>query len=111
MGAGGRIMNTKDQLEPTVFIIFGGAGDLTWRKLVPALFDLSQDRRVPAHFAIIVVDRAEMSDASLRRRLHDGVKRFARHGKSAAGAWAGFARHFHYQQGDFKRLQTYAALG
>ena len=31
----------NDQLEPTVFVIFGGAGDLTWRKLVPALFDLS----------------------------------------------------------------------
>ena len=33
-------MKTDDQLEPTVFAIFGGAGDLTWRKLVPALFDL-----------------------------------------------------------------------
>ena len=104
-------MGTKDQPEPSIFIIFGGAGDLTWRKLVPALFDLSQDRRVPAHFAIIVVDRAELSDTSLRRRLHDGVKRFSRHGKTAAGAWAGFSQHFHYQKGDFKRLQTYAALG
>jgi glucose-6-phosphate 1-dehydrogenase len=34
-------MKPNDQLEPTVFVIFGGAGDLTWRKLVPALFDLS----------------------------------------------------------------------
>ena len=42
------VMKTNDQLEPTVFVIFGGAGDLTWRKLVPALFDLSQDRSVPA---------------------------------------------------------------
>ena len=61
-------MGTMDQPEPSVFIIFGGAGDLTWRKLVPALFDLSQDRRVPPHLAIIVVDRAELSDTSLRRR-------------------------------------------
>ena len=45
-----RIMKTNDQLEPTVFVIFGGAGDLTWRKLVPALFDLSQDRSMPANF-------------------------------------------------------------
>ena len=47
----------NDQLEPTVFVIFGGAGDLTWRKLVPALFDLSQDRSMPADFSIIAVDR------------------------------------------------------
>jgi hypothetical protein len=49
-------INPKDQLEPTVFVIFGGAGDLTWRKLVPALFDLSKDRSMPADFSIIAVD-------------------------------------------------------
>ena len=53
-------MTAHDQLEPTVFVIFGGAGDLTWRKLVPALFDLSQDRSMPAQFAIIAVDRVEL---------------------------------------------------
>ena len=53
-------MKTNDQLEPTVFVIFGGAGDLTWRKLVPALFDLSQDRSMPADFAIIAVDRVDL---------------------------------------------------
>lgn len=37
-------MKTNNQLELTVFVIFDGAGDLTWRKLVPALFDLLQDR-------------------------------------------------------------------
>jgi glucose-6-phosphate 1-dehydrogenase len=55
-------MPTNDRLEPTVFIIFGGAGDLTWRKLVPALFDLSLDRSMPADFSIIAVDRAELND-------------------------------------------------
>ena len=64
-------MKPNDQLEPTVFVIFGGAGDLTWRQLVPALFDLSQDRSLPAEFAIIAVDRVNMSDDALRRRFHD----------------------------------------
>src|ERR1017187_7088414 len=95
-------MKTNDQLEPTVFVIFGGAGDLTWRKLVPALFDLSQDRSMPAHFSIIAVDRVALSDETLRRRLHDGVRKFARQGIAKAGEWAEFARHIHYQQGDFK---------
>ena len=66
-------MKPNDQLEPTVFIIFGGAGDLTWRKLVPALFDLSQDRSLPADFSVIAVDRVGLerrkaATASPRRR-------------------------------------------
>ena len=104
-------MKTNDQLEPTVFVIFGGAGDLTWRKLVPALFDLSQDRSLPAQFAIIAVDRIKLGDDALRRRLHDGVNQFSRFGKAQATAWNQFAQHIHYQPGDFKKLQTYTALG
>src|SRR5471032_455255 len=101
----------SDQLEPTVFVIFGGAGDLTWRKLVPALFDLLQDRSLPAEFAIIAVDRIKLGDDALRRRLHDGVNQFSRFGKAKAAAWNVFAPHIQYQQGDFKKPATYAALG
>ena len=77
-------MKTTDQLEPTVFVIFGGAGDLTWRKLVPALFDLSQDRSMPAQFAIIAVDRINLGEGALRQRLHEGVNQFSRFGKARA---------------------------
>ena len=78
MREGVRRMSANDQLEPTVFVIFGGAGDLTWRKLVPAMFDLSQDRSLPDQFSIIAVDRAHLSDEAIRRRLHDGVNQFSR---------------------------------
>src|SRR3984957_10725554 len=104
-------MKTNDQLEATVFVIFGGAGDLAWRKLVPALFDLSQDRSLPAQFAIFAVDRLKLGDDALRRRLHHGVNQFSRFGKAKAAAWNQFAQHIHYQQGDFKKLKTYTALG
>jgi glucose-6-phosphate 1-dehydrogenase len=106
-----RPMKTNDQLEPTVFAIFGGMGDLTWRKLVPALFDLSQDRSLPCDFSIIAVDRIQFNEEKLRRRLHDGTKKFSRQGNVKAGEWSKFASHIHYQQGDFKKLQTYMALG
>src|SRR5271170_7951564 len=62
-------MKSNDQLEPTVFVIFGGAGDLTWRKLVPALFDLSQDRSLLAQFVIIAVDRIKLGEDVLRRAI------------------------------------------
>lgn len=106
-----RDMKSNDQLEPTIFVIFGGAGDLTWRKLVPALFDLSQDRSLPTQFAILAVDRIKPGDAALRHRLRDGVNQFSRFGKPREAAWNQFAQHIHYQPGDFKKLQTYTALG
>ena len=111
MGEGLRTMKANDQLEPTVFVIFGGGGDLTWRKLVPALFDLSKDRSMPADFSVIAVDRVPMSDQELRKRLHQGVNQFSRFGKAKDAAWNEFAKHISYQQGDFKKPQTYAALG
>ncbi len=111
MGERMKIMKMDDQLKPTVFVIFGGAGDLTWRKLVPSLFDLSRDRSIPADFAVIAVDLVDMSDEKLRRHLHDGVKKFSRQRTVKAGDWRDFARHIRYQQGDFKKLQTYTALG
>ncbi len=109
--AGGSGLKPDARLEPTLFVIFGGAGDLAWRKLVPALFDLSLDRSMPEHYAIVAVDRVALSEDRLRQRLHRGVREFSRHGAPKAGDWNGFARHLSYLQGDFKKLATYTALG
>ena len=104
-------MSATDQLEPTVFVIFGGGGDLTRRKLAPSLFDLAQDRSMPAKFSIIVLDRVAMTDDSIRQRLHDGVKQFSRHLPLRSSDWDEFASHIFYRQGDFKKLATYSDLG
>jgi len=104
-------MENAGQLDPILFVIFGGAGDLTWRKLIPALFDLTQDRSQPAQFEIIAVDRIKLSDEAIRRRLQSGVNQFSRFAKPPIAAWNLFAQHVHYQQGDFKKASTYAALG
>src|SRR5580698_9969790 len=104
-------MKTSENLEPNIFVIFGGAGDLTWRKLMPALFDLSQSRSIPAHFAIIAVDRVDITEEALRKRLQEGVRKFARAGKSAAKEWHEFSAHIRYVQGDFKGKATYKELG
>jgi glucose-6-phosphate 1-dehydrogenase len=111
MGSEVKTMTPPEPLDPTIFVIFGGAGDLTWRKLVPSLFDLAQDHSLPAKFAIIVVDRIKFSDNRLRQRLHDGVNQFSRFGKPTAAGWNQFGPHLQYQQGDFKKLSTYSALG
>jgi glucose-6-phosphate 1-dehydrogenase len=98
------------KIFPTIIVIFGGAGDLTWRKLIPSLFDLQRDGRMPNQFAIIALDRIPMSDVALRERLLDGVKKFARKGKLKNTDWKNFASHITYQQGDFEDPATYSIL-
>ena len=95
---------------PTIIMIFGGAGDLTWRKLMPSLFDLCRDGRMPKQFAIIAVDRIPYGDAELRNRFLDGVKRFSRKGKVKGRDWDDFAKQVTYHQGDFKDPVTYSNL-
>jgi glucose-6-phosphate 1-dehydrogenase len=91
-----------------VFVVFGGGGDLAWRKLVPSLFNLHLDKVLPEKMTIIAVDRADLDDATLRKRLSDGVKRFARAGKPQD--WRKFAAHISYCRGDFENSKTYREL-
>ena len=100
----------KNQKDPTILVIFGGAGDLTWRKLVPALFSLQHDGRLPSHFAIIAVDRTDLTDADLHKRLHEGINQFSRRGIAKGLEWNQFAKHIHYLQGDFEKQKTYSEI-
>src|ERR1700690_2028956 len=103
MGETMRLINLNDQLDPTVLVIFGGTGDLTWRKLVPALFDLSWDRSLPSQFSIIVLGRGKLAQDKLRNHLREGVSQFSRRGKVKAEQWNQFANHVHYLQGDYNK--------
>jgi glucose-6-phosphate 1-dehydrogenase len=100
----------EKDLFPTIIVIFGGAGDLTWRKLVPSLFDLHREGRMPRKFAIIAVDRVPFRDADLHNHFLGGVTRFSRNGNVKRRDWNAFARHITYHQGDFKDPETYSAL-
>ena len=76
-------MANGNQTAPAVLVIFGAAGDLTWRKLIPALYDLYLDRHLPGWFAVIGLDRKEMSPQEFLDHLRDGVNQFARRGRPA----------------------------
>ncbi len=96
------------QLAPTLFVIFGG-GDLTWRKLIPSLFDLVQDHEIFLHFEIIIVDLIALEDTLLRDHLRDGINKFSRN-KINDDVWNHFVKHIHSLTGDFQKLETYTAL-
>ena len=63
--------------EPSALVIFGASGDLTRRKLLPALYHLARGQRLPARFAVVGVARTPMSDEGFRQQLHDSLKEFA----------------------------------
>lgn len=103
-------MKSTSQIEAGVFVIFGAGGDLTWRKLIPALHNLFLDGQLPERLTVIGVDRKPMSDRKFREHLHDGVNRFSRRGKTGKSGWDEFASRLSYLGGDFSKPETGDAL-
>jgi glucose-6-phosphate 1-dehydrogenase len=102
---------TDFQAPSTVLVIFGGAGDLTWRKLVPALHGLFLDDLLPEKCAVIGVDGKELSLKDWHGRLREGVDQFGRGQHTVPKTWKAFAKHLAaYQAGDFKAQSTFAVL-
>src|ERR687891_484019 len=70
------------RIEPTpgatTLVIFGASGDLTRRKLLPALHSLSRGQRLPARFAVVGVARTQLSDDQFRHQFQDSLREFAR---------------------------------
>ena len=96
--------------ESTVLVIFGSMGDLAWRKLAPALYNLSLSQFLPEKFAVIGVDLKAGSLEDFRQRIKEGIATFCDCGQIDDGKWDQFARHFYYIQGDFTAQATYANL-
>ena len=90
-------------------IIFGASGDLTSRKLVPALYLLHQKGRLPPQSRVLGVARTRFDDASWRQELAATTARFV--GKAFdPAAWQAFAPMLFYQSGDVRRLEDYQAV-
>ncbi len=66
-------VNNMNHTQPTVLIIFGAGGDLTWRKLAPALYNLLLDKQLPERFAVIGLDMKEETLEGFNQRLRDGA--------------------------------------
>lgn len=103
-------MESKKHPRAAVFVIFGASGDLTWRKLIPALFNLYLDGKMPEPFRVLGIDRSELSDAKFYDHLREGVDRFSRRGKSESRAWEAFAQNLRYLKADMTEDATYHGL-
>src|SRR5687768_17422453 len=85
---------------PTLLFIFGGSGDLNYRKLIPALYNLFVDKRMPEQFAIFGIGRSEYTNDKYRDHLLKGIKTFSRRKEKGDGEWKAFAKHVNYLRFD-----------
>jgi glucose-6-phosphate 1-dehydrogenase len=101
--------------QPCALVIFCAAGDLSWRKLLPAVYNLDVDGVLPSHFAVVgfgLPAEGEVKgdpDEYIRARARDGISRFSRQPLDE-GHWADYARSLFFVPGSFGDARAYAQL-
>src|SRR5262245_40707920 len=102
---------------PCVMVIFGAAGDLTKRLVVPALYNLANDYQLSEEFRLVGVDLSEMSAEQWRAHLADAMKGYVAHGgefhldEFAQATWQWLSEWMSYLSGDLNNPETYRRLG
>jgi glucose-6-phosphate 1-dehydrogenase len=92
-----------------VLVIFGASGDLTRRKLIPALYNLAAQNRLPERFAVVGYARSEMTDEIFREKMRDAVKQFSRTGLNQS-LWDKFAFTLYFIPGAYDDPKGYQRL-
>jgi glucose-6-phosphate 1-dehydrogenase len=98
------------KVYPAAITIFGAKGDLTRRKLIPALYNLFLGKHLPAVFTICCVDYVQTDETDFKNDLQAGVNEFSRNGKADPAEWKTFANRLHYIAGDFLKADTFLTL-
>src|ERR1700744_3438505 len=96
--------------EGCSIVIFGASGDLTARKLIPALYHLFKEKQMPETFKVVGFARREKSDASWRQELRTALGQFSRTKPVDEKVWSAFAEHISYCMGDLTDAAAYAKL-
>jgi glucose-6-phosphate 1-dehydrogenase len=104
-------LETERVAAPCVFVIFGASGDLTRRKLLPALYNLAVSRLLPPGMSIVGFALNEMTDDEFRKSMREGVGQFSRRKPVDEAVWNDFASRLYYVGGKFEDEANFAKLG
>ena len=96
--------------DPCVLVIFGATGDLTRRKLVPALYNLTADGNLPASLAVVCFARRDKTTEGFREELAEATRKFSRRPVNEE-LWLRFAANIFYHRSSFDDPDGYASLG
>jgi glucose-6-phosphate 1-dehydrogenase len=97
--------------EPCTMVICGATGDLTERKLAPALYNLMLGGFLPPEFTVVGFARRELTNEQFSAHLLEGVNKYSRNKPAKASIWESFARGIEYHRGDLDDPTAYAELG
>lgn len=100
-------MNPKDN---QILVIFGASGDLTYRKLIPSIYDLFCQDMLPEGFAVLGVSRTKFTDDEFRKKLEPGIKEFANKKASVESKLDNFLKSIYYQPIDTQSSEGYGIL-
>ena len=95
--------------EPQILVIFGASGDLTQRKLVPAIYQMKRDRRLPPETTVVGVARRPWSHDYFREQMREGIEEFGG-GIGNEEFWQEFAKGLYYCPGDIDNPESYQKL-
>ncbi|MFR9165874.1 MAG: glucose-6-phosphate dehydrogenase [Dysgonomonas sp.] len=106
-------MSVKNNITNQMLIIFGASGDLTYRKLIPAIFELYVQKLLPVHYAVLGVSRTELSNEAFRDKMKDGIKKYSSFKDAKNSEIEEFCKKLSYlsidtdNASDYKKLKTY----
>lgn len=100
----------RKDVTPCTIVIFGASGDLTSRKLIPALYHLFSGGQLPDPVRIVGVARRDKSDESWRQELREALGKYSRSGEVDEAVWARFEKLITYCRGDLTDPAAYEAL-
>lgn len=107
--AGGVSQMTENENLSCIMVIFGGTGDLTHRKLIPAIYNLKAEGMLPHNFAVVSIGRRDNTNEKYRNELHDSVMDFSRF-KMNENEWDYLKSRIYYLKFDFGEDHGYAEL-
>ena len=102
--------NTRN-VAPCVMVIFGATGDLTHRKLLPALYNLAMEHPLPPQFTVVGVARRPLSNEDFRRQALSSINEFSRRRPVNPAVWETFSKGLFYHQTQFDDVAGYQSLG
>ncbi len=103
-------LRIKESIEPCVMVIFGATGDLTHRKLLPALYNLALEHPLPAGFSVVAFARRPYTDETFRQQALESINQYSRQKPVNPQVWESFAAGLHYLQSDFHNAEGYERL-
>jgi len=102
-------LNQPQKAPPAVIVIFGAAGDLTKRKLIPALFNLTSQALLSTQVAMLGIDRVEQDSEAYRQHLSKDIESYVGEGFNQK-QWDANVNNLHYMSGDFRNAESYQQL-